>query len=127
MANLDQTMLNAIVAAVMQQLQTQGGTAAKAAPMAQPVDRLAQKDKALVQGFVRRGIKRDDIKLMDRSNPAADDHNIRPFQGWLKVGRMVRKGQHGVRGLFHVSQTDSVVQAKPAPKGKAKPKLTPIH
>jgi hypothetical protein len=95
----------------------QQGNAAKAAPAAQPVDRLAQKDKALIAGFVRRGIKRDD-------SPTAD-YNVRPFQGWLKLGRQVNKGQHGIRGLFHVSQTSPIAPAK-TPKAKAvkgKPQL----
>jgi hypothetical protein len=47
---------------------------------------------------MRKGVKRDDIKLMDRSNPKAE-FNVRPFgsaergTGWLGVGRIVRKGE----------------------------------
>jgi hypothetical protein len=65
------------------------------------------------------------IHQYDKSKP----FTIKPFKAWMNEGRMVRKGEHGIRGLFHVSQTDPVVQAKPAPKGKAKPKpkLTPVH
>ena len=63
---------------------------------------------------------------MDRSDPAKP-HDVRPYQGWLKLGYQVRKGEKGIRGLFHQSQCDLIAKAKPAPKGKAKPKLTPVH
>ena len=60
---------------------------------------------------------------MDRSDPAKP-HDVRPYQGWLKLGYQVRKGEKGIRGLFHQSQCDLIAKAKPAPKGKAK--LTPV-
>jgi hypothetical protein len=56
----------------------------------------------------------------DRSKP----FTIKPFKAWLEQGRQVRKGERGIRGLFHISQTDVIAKAKPAPKGKAK--LTPV-
>jgi hypothetical protein len=44
----------------------------------------------------------------------------------MKLGRVVRRGERGVRGLFHVDQTD-VIPAKqaPAPKGKLFGKAKP--
>jgi len=36
--------------------------------------------------------------------------------GWLAEGRVVRRGEKGVKGLFHISQTDPV---------PAKPEMTP--
>jgi len=123
---MDQTMLNAIVAAVMQQLQTQG-TAPKPAAMAQPLDRLAQKDRSLIAGFKRRGIKEADIVLMDRNDPKKP-FNVKPYKLWMQEGRMVQKGQHGIKGLFHISQTSEIApkaQPKAAPKAKAKPVKQP--
>jgi hypothetical protein len=106
MANLDQTMLNAIVAAVMQQLQTQG-TASKAAPISAPADKLAQRHAAILAGFKRKGYK--DAKLFT---------DIKPFKSWMAEGRIVKKGQKSIKGLFHRDQTDAVtppaIPAKPA-------------
>ena len=51
---------------------------------------------------------------MNRADPKAE-FNVRPFKQWLEQGRMVRKGQHGIRGLFHVTQTDPI---KPAAKAQ---------
>ena len=84
--------------------------------------RLAQKDRGLIVGLKRKGIKEADIQLMDRNDPTKP-FNVRPFQGWIKLGRMVRKGEKSIRGLFHQSQTDELpkASAKPPPKGKAKP------
>jgi hypothetical protein len=119
---LNQVQLSQIVSAVLAALQQ--GNAAKAAPAAQPVDRLAQKDRALVQGFKRRGIT--DVVLMDRTDPKKP-YNAKPFKAWLQDGRMVTKGQHRIRGLFHISQTSPIApksqpKAKPA---KAKPQARP--
>jgi len=118
MAKLDQEALSQIVGAVLASLQAQG--AASAAPVAKAGNSLEQKDKALIAGFARRGIK--NVVLMDRSDPAKA-HDVRPYQGWLKLGYQVRKGEKGIRGLFHQSQCDRIAPkapAKPAPKGKAK-------
>jgi len=85
---------------------------AKAAP-----SDLASKDAPIVAAFAKRGFK---VTLMDRNDPTKP-FDVRPFKGWLEVGRVVRKGQKGVRGLFCVSQTDALPSAKPAKaKGKAK-------
>ncbi len=63
---------------------------------------------------------------MDRNNPKAS-FNVKPFKAWLDEGRMVKKGEHGIRGLFHISQTSELPKApaKPAVKAKAKAKPAP--
>lgn len=62
-------------------------------------DRLLKRHAAVVKGFNAKGFKNADIKLHE---------NVKTYKGWLAEGRQVRKGQHGVKGLFHVSQTDEV-------------------
>jgi hypothetical protein len=74
---------------------------------------LAAKDARIVAAFARRGFK---VTLMDRNDPKLP-FDTRPYKGWLEVGRVVRKGQHGVRGLFHVTQTDMINPPTPS-KGK---------
>ena len=57
----------------------------------------------------------------DRSKP----FNVKPFKGWLEQGRMVKKGEKSIKGLFHISQTSELPKpsAKPSPvKGEAKGK-----
>src|SRR6516164_9877946 len=103
---LDQTELAQIVSAVIQALKV-GDTAPKAASISTPGNSLEVKDRSLIAGFKRRGIPVDQIKLMDRSNPKAD-YNIRPFKGWLEQGRMVKKGEKSIRGLFHITQTSEL-------------------
>jgi hypothetical protein len=102
MAQLDQTQLSQIVQAVISALQVQGA-APKAASISAPADKLAQRHAAILKGFQRKGFK--DAKLFV---------DIKPFKGWLAEGRQVRKGQHGIKGLFHRDQTDAVAQPKPA-------------
>jgi len=77
---------------------------------------LASKDRSLVNTFTRRGFK--DVVLMDRSDKSKP-YNIRPYKAWIELGRVVRRGERGVRGLFHIDQTD-VIPAKPAPAPKGK-------
>jgi hypothetical protein len=120
---LNEVQLAQIVGAVLKALQTQGAASKDAAPVARVGNSLEQKDKALVNGFRRKGIPLDQIKLMDR-NDKSKPFTIKPFKAWMEQGRMVRKGERGVRGLFHVSQTDVIAPAKPAPKAKGK--LTPV-
>jgi hypothetical protein len=81
---------------------------------AAPAD-LAAKDEALRRRFQKRGFS---VTLKDRSDPNKP-YDVRPFKGWLEQGRIVRKGQKGVLGLFHITQTDPLPSAKPA-KAKAK-------
>jgi len=76
---------------------------------------LAAKDEALRRRFLKRGFS---VTLKDRSDPNKP-YDVRPFKGWLDQGRIVRKGQKGVKGLFHITQTDALPSAKPA-KTKAK-------
>jgi hypothetical protein len=126
MTTLAATIAQAVAAALQQ------GQPAQSQPLAQPAngsakpaqtqaERLASKDKSLLSTFTRKGFK--DVQLMDRTDPSKP-FNVRPFKGWLDQGRLVRKGEHGVRGLFHVSQTDPVKAApanpKPGPKVKVK-------
>src|SRR5512143_3066281 len=75
---------------------------------AKSVDRFARKDKAILRGFAKKGIK--NAVLMDRTDPTKA-FNVRPFKGWVALGRIVKKGEHGVRGLFHESQTEELKQA----------------
>ena len=58
---------------------------------------LTDRHKSILAQFKRRGIK--DPKLFT---------DIKPFGLWMKDGRIVRKGQKSVRGLFHISQTDPI-------------------
>ena len=120
MSKLDQNSLNQIVAAVMQVLGSQGAAPSGAAPQAKGGNTLEHRDRFLVNSFHRRGFK--DVQLMDRSDKSKP-YNIRPYKGWIELGRRVRKGERGVRGLFHIDQTDVVAPAKAAPKAKAKPAL----
>src|SRR5512146_3175507 len=71
-------------------------------------DKFARKDKAVLRGFAKKGIK--NAVLMDRTDPTKA-FNVRPFKGWVALGRIVKKGEHGVRGLFHESQTEELKQA----------------
>lgn len=80
---------------------------------------LSAKDKALIAGFKKKGIT--NVVLMDRTDPSKE-FNVRPFgkvakddqpaKGWIAQGRIVKKGEHGVQGLFHVDQTEELT-AKP--------------
>jgi hypothetical protein len=116
---LNQTQLAQIVSAVIQALQVQGATpkasSSKFLPKgakAEPSD-LASKDAHLVAAFARKGFR---VTLMDRDDPAKP-YDVRPFKGWLEQGRIVRKGSKGIRGLFHITQTDPL-PVKTAPKAK---------
>jgi hypothetical protein len=135
MGNLTQEQLAALIANVVGQVLA-GQTAAPKASShflpkgakADPTD-LASKDAAIVNAFHRKGFK--DVVLMDRADPSKP-FNVKPFKAWLADGRIVRKGSKGVRGLFHVTQTDPLpgkASTKTAPaqkptKAKAKPQAT---
>ena len=71
-------------------------------------NKFARKDKSIVRGFAKKGIK--DVVLMDRTD-TTKPFNVRPFKGWVELGRIVKKGEHGVKGLFHESQTEEVKSA----------------
>jgi hypothetical protein len=114
MPNITEAQLAAIVAdAVSKALAAQPKAAA--APSAKPTFDPAAKDASLLAAFRRKGFK--DVVLMDRSNPAAP-FNVKPFKAWLDAGRVVRKGQKGVRGLFHITQTDALPPKSPPKGGK---------
>jgi hypothetical protein len=119
MAKLDQEALSQIVAAVMQVLGNQGVASPKPASQYRnsfgEFDPIA-KDKQLLAAFHRRGFK--DTVLMDRADKSKP-YNIRPYKGWIELGRVVRKGERGVRGLFHIDQTDVIPSKAPASPPKA--------
>ena len=105
---LNEVQLAQIVGAVLKALQTQGAASKDAAPQAKAWGySLQAKDRQLLNTFSRRGFK---VTLMDRNDPTKE-FDVRPYKGWLKLGRIVRRGERGVHGLFHVSQTD-VIQPK---------------
>jgi hypothetical protein len=106
---LDQTELAQIVSAVIQALKV-GDTGSKAAPKAAG-NSLEAKDRALVAGLKRKGIPVDQIVLMDRNDPKRP-FNVKPFKLWMQEGRMVKKGEHGIRGLFHITQTSELPKAQ---------------
>jgi hypothetical protein len=127
MSNLDQAQLDQIVAAVIAALGNTG--IAPKNPLAlpptttqrygRPVFDAQAKDRSIAAAFARKGFK--PVILMDRNDPSKD-FNIRPFKGWLALGRVVRRGQKSVKGLFHVDQTDLIDKTPPKPKG-GKPKV----
>jgi hypothetical protein len=67
--------------------------------------KFATKDASLKRTFTRRGIK--DVTLLDRNDPTKP-FNVKPYKAWQAEGRLVKKGEHGVKGLFHISQTAEV-------------------
>jgi len=137
---LNQVQLAQIVSAVITALKTQGAAPSGAAP--QPKNTFGKfdpiaKDRQLLNTFSRRGFK--DVVLLDRANPS-EPFNVKPYgsaekgTGWLAEGRVVRRGEKGVKGLFHISQTD-VIQPKAEmtperrgmfKKAAAKAKLQPV-
>jgi hypothetical protein len=121
MAKLDQDQLTQIVAAVLASLGQGQSATPKASSRflpkgtrAAPSD-LAAKDAQLVAAFARKGFK---VTLMDRNDPNKP-YDVKPFKAWLNEGRIVRRGQKSVSGLFHLSQTDLLPG-----KASAKPPLT---
>ena len=104
MGNLTQEQLAALIANVVSQVM-QGQTAApNAAPVSAP-DKLAQRHASILAGFKRKGFK--DAKLFV---------DIKPFKSWMSEGRIVKKGQKSIKGLFHRDQTDLI-----KPPAKAQP------
>lgn len=105
------TELAHIVASVIAVLDAQKKPSVKAsrAVKATKNDRLASKDQSILRGFARKGIK--NVVLMDRSD-RSKPFNVKPFRAWTEEGRVVKKGEHGVRGLFHVSQTEELPKAE---------------
>lgn len=56
---------------------------------------------AVARGFHRKGLKTSQFTLA----PGGTD-TVKTYKGWLANGRQVIRGQHGVKGLFHISQTE---------------------
>ena len=63
------------------------------------VSRVEAYEAAVIKGLNAKGIKSADIQLRV---------NVLPYKGWIAQGRVVMKGQHGVRGLFHITQTEEL-------------------
>lgn len=74
---------------------------AKSTVDADPVaDRRLARLAKIARGFKKMGV----VLTFDKATGRFD--NVKPYKLWLADGRIVRKGQHGVSGMFHVSQTD---------------------
>lgn len=55
---------------------------------------------AVARAFNRKGLKNSEFSLV-----SGGSDTVRTYKGWLANGRIVKKGQHGVKGLFHITQT----------------------
>jgi hypothetical protein len=97
------------IATLVAQLQAQAP--AKATPATVSNERTDKRRAKLLAGFKRKGFK--DVILRDPTDPSKP-HNVRPFKLWIENGRVVRKGEKSVQGLFHISQTDELPVNKPA-------------
>lgn len=56
-------------------------------------------ENSVVSGFAAKGIAIDQILF---------HKNVLTFNKWQQKGYVPRKGQHGVRGLFHISQCEKL-------------------
>jgi len=126
MTKLDQDQLSQIVSAVISALQVQGSASPKPAPEYRNTFGKfdpARKDRQLLAAFKRKGFT--DVVLLDRADPSKP-FNVKPYgsaekgTGWLAEGRVVRRGERGVRGLFHITQTDIVGATTNAPASPPK-------
>lgn len=76
---------------------------AKSTIDADPVaDRRLARLAKIARGFKKMGV----VVTFDKATGRFD--NVKPYKLWLVDGRIVRKGQHGVSDMFHVSQTDTL-------------------
>jgi len=81
-------------------------------------DRQMKRLALIGKGFERRGI----TVTFDKNTGKFD--NVKPYKVWVLEGRRVRRGEHGVQGLFHISQTDvDVAPALPSTEGVIVTKL----
>jgi len=85
---------------------------AKAKKQAKPAkmtkaEYLAAKDARILAGFKRKKI--EGVVLMDRDD-LTKQFNVRPWKGWAERGQIVKAGEKGVEGLFHVSQTREMTE-----------------
>ena len=62
---------------------------------------------AIFEGFTAKGIPLDDIRPRE---------NVLTFDAWKACGRVVRKGEHGVRivTVIEIRSKDAPAEAKPA-------------
>lgn len=60
---------------------------------------------AVQKGFARKGVK----LAWDAKKGRFLDTNS--YKDWLAAGRQVKKGEHGVKGVFHVTQTEPMDKA----------------
>ena len=130
---IDKTELAALIAGVVEQVlakQSTGSSVAQKGKSAKiPTNsdqRIEQRYISLLNSFAKKGFK--DVQLRDPNDPSKP-YNVRPYKGWIEYrdekspnGRVVRKGEHGIKGLFHLFQTDAITKDNPvkAPK-KVKP------
>jgi hypothetical protein len=125
MTSIDMTKLAAIVAqsvaealaAQTKPQQPSPSANGAAQPKIGKAERLAAKDASLVRGFVRKGFK--DVVLMDRNDPSKP-FNVRPFKAWLEQGRLVRKGERSIRGLFAPDDPNMIAGWREAQRRKAR-------
>ena len=81
------------------------------ADVAPKVDRNLQRRASIARGFARKGIKVTFVNETGRFD------NVKPFKMWLAEGLIVRRGEHGVKGLFHSSQCEQYI-APALPSGE---------
>ena len=71
------------------------------------LDRALSRRAAIARGFARKGIKVTFV------NETGRFENVKPYKVWLAEGFVVRRGEHGVKGLFHSTQCDPLPVVKP--------------
>src|SRR5262249_33826888 len=115
---LNEVQLAQIVGAVLKALQTQGApSGASLQPKGFGQFDPVSKDRHLLNTFSRRGFK--NVVLMARADKSKP-FNVKPYKAWIAEGRVVRRGEKGVRGLFHETQTDPIPpKAELTPQRKA--------
>ncbi len=74
----------------------------------QPDKKLAYQS-SVVKGLLAKGLKQTEIELNGTGTKG-----VQTYKGWLKLGRQVKKGQKGVKGCFHYSQTEAMADVTEA-------------
>lgn len=100
MTQVDQATLKLLAKALGIQVPKGKRTAKKAVKSEPTLSRKEAYEAAVLKGMRRKLGQEADIQLRV---------NVLPFKKWLENGRVVRKGEKSVRGLFHISQTDVYV------------------
>lgn len=62
-------------------------------------DKKAQYEVSVLKGLNAKGFKNVELR-------SEGPNGVQTYKGWLKLGRQVMKGQKGVKGCFHYSQTE---------------------